>query len=412
MESDEDDQGVALDPYGYPIDARQRGFAGDELYFTGYDLGQHRRGSYRNGYYDEQDSEEDAYARGGAVYDGREEALAQAAYDRIARARATGKTNVNLSVEEMEVLERRRGVQQPAPLPPPQQIASPPATPVKTPKGKSRNNSSASLSSQKGRKKITSGVGSSTPPSSKSNSKAKVGRKGSVEQALPYPTNAQHPGPLVSGPNGMMYAPVGYYPPPSPELARVQPGATRPRSRSTSKHSRRESTPPEQLYAYPPRYYPPPAGMRPPSSGSNRSAQEELDWYPPPPPPGNGRMRSASNAHQYRLPDDYAAGPSMPAAQGRRSVGGSPDVSYSTLRRAPPSSSPLAPRQAMHYSDPAVVGRKGSGLSQEVESSSGSSDDQGVQVEVLPEEKGGGYAVSRSKAKGSANEGRRRKGRK
>lgn len=403
MESDEDDQGVALDPYGYPIDARQRGFAGDELYFTGYDLGQHRRGSYRNGYYDEQDSEEDAYARGGAVYDGREEALAQAAYDRIARARATGKTNVNLSVEEMEVLGRRRGVQQPAQLPPPQQIASPPATPVKTPKGKSRNSSSASLSSQKGRKKITSGLGSSTPPSSKSKSKAKVGRKPSTEQALPYPTSAQHPSGLVPGPNGMMYAPVGYYPPPSPELARVQPGATRPRSRSTSKHSRRESTPPEQPYPYPPRYYPPPAGMRPPSSGSNRSAQEDMDYYPPP----SGRMRSASNAHQYRLPDDYA---SMPAAQGRRS---SPEVSYTTLRRAPPSSSPLAPRQAMHYSDPAGVGRKGSGLSQEVESSGSSSgDDQGVQVEVLPEAQGGGYAVQRKPVvKGSANEGRRRKSR-
>jgi len=305
------------------------------------------------------------------------------------------------------VLERRRGVQQPAPLPP-QQVISPPATPVKTPKSKSRNNSSASLSSQKGRKKL---MGTSTPPSSKSISKAKVGRKASIDHGvppLPQPT-AQHPGALIPGPNGMMYAPIGYYPPPSPEQhARVQPGATRPRSRSTSKHSRRESTPPEQLYAaYPPRYYPPPAGMRPESSGSNRSAQEDLDYYPP---PQAGRMRSASNAHQYRLPDDgYAAGPSMPATQGRRSVGGSPDgVSYSSLRRVPPSSSPLAPR----YADPAGLGRKGSGLSQEVESSSSSSgDDQGVQVEVLPEAQGGGYSVNRTTAAASrsVNEGRRRK---
>jgi hypothetical protein len=431
MGSDEDDgQGVYLDPNGYPYrDPRQRVFAGDELYFTGHDLGQHRREIYPNAYYGEEDSEDDGYYRGAAAYNGRDEALAQSAYERIAKARANGQTNINLSVEEMEALERRRGVQQLAPMqPPPLQIASPPATPVKTPKGKSssRNNSSVSLSSQKGKKKSSSLFGSSSPAKSKS----KSGRKMSVssDQAAPYSPVGLPPG-YVAGPNGMpmpmpmpMYAPMPYYPPPSPELARAQ--ETRDRSRSTSKHNRRASTPPEPVYAqYPPRFYPPPGGMRPGSSSSNRSYQDEADWYAhaaaaQPPHQPTSRSRAGSSA-QYRMPDDYA-GPPMPASQGRRSLGGngSVDINYSSLRRIPPGSSPLAARPGAppmhHYSDPAAASRKGSGLSQEVDSASStsgsSSDDQGVQVDVVADPRGhNGYTVGKTTTKGS--DVRRRKSR-
>jgi hypothetical protein len=350
--------------------------------------------------------------------------LAQSAYERIAKARAQGQTNISLTVDEMEALERRRGVQQPAPVqPPPLQIASPPATPVKTPKGKSssRNNSSVSLTSQKGKKKSNSLFGSSTPPAK---SKSKSSRKMSVssDQSAPFPPVAPPPGYALAGPNGMpmpmpmpMYAPMPYYPPPSPELARAQ--ATRDRSRSTSKHNRRASTPPEAVYAqYPPRFYQPPPGMRPGSSSSNRSFQDEADWYAhaAPPPQPTSRSRASSNA-QYRMPDDYAGQP-MPAAQGRRSMSGNGpvDVNYSSLRRIPPGSSPLAARPVpypMHYSDPAVVGRKASGLSQEVDSGSttsgSSSDDQGVEVEVLPDARGNGYTVGKTSTK--ASDARRRK---
>jgi hypothetical protein len=427
MGSDEDDgQGVYLDPNGYAYrDPRQRGYAGDELYFTGHDLGHHRRESYPNAYHGEGDSEDDGYYRGAAAYNGRDEALAQSAYERIAKARAQGQTNINLSVEEMEALERRRGVQQPAPVqPPPLQIASPPATPVKTSKGKTsaRNNSSVSLSSQKGKKKSSSLFGSSSP----AKSKTKSSRKNSVssDHAPPFSPAVPPPGYVLAGPNGMpmpmpmsMYAPMPYYPPPSPELARAH--GTRDRSRSTSKHNRRASTPPEPVYAqYPPRFYPPPGGMRPGSSSSNRSYQDEPDWYAHAagsPLPPTGRSRACSSA-QYRMPDDYA-GPPMPAPQGRRSLGGngSPDVNYSGLRRVPPGSSPLAARPGappMHYSDPAVTSRKGSGLSQEVDSAStgSSSDDQGVQVDVRADAKGNGYSVGKTTTKASSD-ARRRKSR-
>lgn len=438
MESDEDDgQGVYLDPNGYPYrDARQRGFAGDELYFTGYDTGQHRRESYPNAYYGEGESEEDAYYQGGrSAYRGREEALAQSAYERIAKARASGQTNINLSVDEMEALERRRGFQQPAPVhPPPLQIASPPATPVKTSKGKSssRNNSSASLSSTKGKKKSSSlfggggGGGPSTPPS-KSKSKSKSSRKMSVSSDQPPPFSPGPPPPqnyIVAGPNGYpIYAPgMPYYPPPSPELSRAHPPTTRDRSRSTSKHTRRGSTPPEPVYAphqqpqYSPRFYhgPGPSG-RPGSSSSSRSYHDDQDWYPPPTPPqAAGRSRAASNAM-----------PPSPAAPGRRSLGSPAEINFAALRRVPPGSSPLAWGDSAAFPGGPGGRMRGSGLREEVgeaseeESSGGgeSSEDQGVQV--LPEAgrystgggAGGGVGRTVSKGASAGAEVKRRKAR-
>lgn len=234
---------------------------------------------------------------------------------------------------------------------------------------------------------------------------------------------------MVPGPNGsQVYAPIGYYAPPSPEYAR-SPSGSKAGSRSGSKHSRRESTPPERTdpYAYPPRYYPPPPGMRPESSHSNRSLPDDPDWYPPQP-----RNRSASNAGPYAAyppPADYDPPLTMPAAQGqRRNVSGPADVRYASLRRVPPSS-PLAPRRPephAAYSDPVAQGRRGSLLAQQSRdvdaSSSSSSDDQGVQVDILPDA-AGGYSISRAPAEQvrpaqpppppapSGNEGRRRKGR-
>ncbi|KAK0273086.1 Prenylated Rab acceptor 1 [Friedmanniomyces endolithicus] len=420
ISEDEDGQGVLLDLHGYAIrDGRQRGFAGDELYFDGYDIGrdrQRRRQVYDYG--DNFDSEGEYYDRRTGVSDSaaaaardRDEELMQTALARIAAARTRGKSNVNLSPEEMEALERRHRGQPPERTPPPV-LLSPPATPAKTPKGKvgSRTSSSTSLAAQR-KKKGSSSISSPA----KSNSKAKVERKVSAEQqASPYTPGAGPPGIMVPGPNGVpVFAPLVNYPHlSSPELTRA--GAARPRSRSTSKHSRRDSTPPERVDRYTqypsPYYMPPPPqqqrGLRP--EYPNRSTQQdEMDYYPPPP-----RHRSASTAAaQYaplhrRTSDDYDLPPPLPplpAAQsgggggGRRHVSGPPDVRYASLRRVPPASSPLAPPQrpgpGVHAaSDPAVFGSgggggwKGSGLGRGVVrggssgSSSGSGEDQGVQI--------------------------------
>jgi PRA1 family protein 1 len=400
-----EDEGVSLDPHGFASrdavlrqqrTAEDNAFVSDELYFDGYDLGQDRQHARRSVYdmaeYEEYDSEEQAF-NGRSTSMG-EEALIRSALERIRQARAQGKTNVSLTSEEMEALERRQGLASPAPAPAPAAaLVSPPATPAKTSKAKtngSRSSSSTSLAGQKNRKKASY----SSP--AKSNSKAKVDRKPSAEQAPSYPPGA---GIMVPGPNGVpVFAPLVNYPPPGPETSRS--GAARPSSRSSSKHSRRESTPPERTEAYaqfPPRYYAAPAGMRPPSSSSNRSFQDDLDWYPPP-----GRNRSASNVPYMRPGEDYDP-PVLPAAQGRRNVSGSADIRYSTLRRVPPSSSPLAPRpNAQHAnSDPLAAGsRKNGMIGSKLErtstgSSSSSSDDQGVQVNIVPDASGG-YLINRA----------------
>ncbi|KAI5358522.1 hypothetical protein Slin15195_G109700 [Septoria linicola] len=345
-------------------------------------------------YYDdisEQEDERYQQHRSYAARD-REDSLLHSALDRISRARREGKGNVNLSLEEMAALERRNG-QRSEPLPPSSALVSPPATPARSSKDKekekvrpgSRSSSSTSLKNQKGRKGSTSSLLFGSP--AKSNSKAKVqrespSRKNSDPQALVHPQGGMPPREsMIAGPNGVMYAPVGYFAPASPELARAQPSD----SRSSSKHSRRESTPPE-TQAFPPRYY------RPESSGSNRSmAQEDMDWYPPP-----SRTRSASNAQQWAAYEYDTAAPPMPAAHhGRRNVSGPPapghlppypnDLRYAPLRRVPPSASPLSQQRSARES-------YGSGLRRVETSSSDSSDGQGVQIDIL-EDSHGGYAI-------------------
>ena len=342
----EDLQGVALDSNSFAArDARARGFVSDELYFDGYDIGQNRITrvpTYEQiQYTDEIDSDELEYRDRTALIHhlpakDRQDVLVQSAMERISKARTKGKTNVSLSVEEMEALERRNS-QQPEPTP---TLASPPATPVKGVKGKtsSRSSSSTSLAAQKTRKRGNSFFGTSSPATPKSGSKPKVNRKSSAEQAVPMQLSQVPPGVVLQGPDGTpFYAPIGYYAPPSPEYLRSPKSS----SRSTSKHSRRESTPPERSEAYTqqfsPRYYAAPA-VRPPSAGSRNAHPDDPDAYVV-------RNRSSSNAqhHLSSAEDNAKIASSVPAAHERRHVSNPADVRYATLRRIPPSS-PLAAR--------------------------------------------------------------------
>ncbi|RMY34670.1 hypothetical protein D0865_14123 [Hortaea werneckii] len=456
-----EDEGVMLDAQGYYAWRDGRHARGpDELYYTGYDLGQdrpRRRMTYdyqqaHNGF---DPSVDEAYGRRGTGQriSSREQVLADGALERIARARQKGKTNINLSVEEMEALERRRGGSQlpepPPPIPASMPHPTPPTTPGKTPKSSSsksgsRSNSSTNLASQKLKSKKTSLFGgsssnqASSPSPAKSNSKAKVNRRPSTSDhhAGPPPSfpgggNAGPPGIMVPGPDGKpMFAPLVNYPPLPNAGAEYSRGGG---SRSSSKHSRRESTPPERLgggaagagaAGY---YYATNAGGRPESSGSNRSfsdmgpgAAGDFGWYPSP----SSRQRSGSAAaHQYpyasprpstgSMPpqgydDDYMGSPPMPAAHPsphytqRRPVPSHPsssstgyNVQYSPLpRRVPPSSS-------SSFTSGGGGGRRSmgtpgtSGLNYEVEpTSSGPSSDeddqQGVQVNIAPEVAGPG----------------------
>ncbi|PCD19683.1 hypothetical protein FGRA07_05432 [Fusarium graminearum] len=93
-------------------------FASDPLRFTGTDVGNSERGLVRRGHYeDSEDSEDDSdssedeefeqYLAELASHDP-EEALVQSAMHRIERAKAKGRTDVDLNDEEIAALERRR----------------------------------------------------------------------------------------------------------------------------------------------------------------------------------------------------------------------------------------------------------------------------------------------------------------
>lgn len=353
-------------------------------------------------------SDEERYSPPGRDRE-REEALMQSAYARIARAREKGKTNVNLTQEEMQALERgrmaegrmmeerrtsgpqqileRRTIQQPelavAPL------ATPPITPAaaissrtkdKVKASSSRSSSAASLASQKkSSSRKSSNLLLASPPA-KSNSKAKVTRKGSIHMDQPPPM-MEAPLPqappgmrLINGPNGVpVYAPVDYY----PAAQRMSPSASR--SRSGSQHRReRDSVTPPRNSEYPPtsistRY-------RPGSSSSLRddgSGDAAYDWYGPP-----ARRRSGSNARSYQnVPYGYEYG-ERPRSQQQAEHYSEP-VRYASLRRVPPNlTSGLGRERPLQR-----VSTSGS-------SGSSGSEEQGVRVEVLAGE-GGGYAVQR-----------------
>ncbi|GAB7349657.1 hypothetical protein MBLNU459_g0332t1 [Dothideomycetes sp. NU459] len=413
--SDEDDgQGVYLDPANFmsrSTQGGQAGFTGDELYFTGYDLGQARdgrgsgNGSYEDivygeyGYSEEEERayyEEQRYAAYRAAWD-RETALLQSADEKLRKASKKGKNSVSLSQDEVDAMERRKQQQRDSPGP---------STPKKG-KG-SRSNSVVSLTGDKSRKKSSSTrlFGTSSPSVPKTRTPKSTRKSSNEQQGAPYASNNPPPAFMVAGPDGVpLYAPVGYYP--SLDNIRSSPSASRPGSRSVSASSRRQVTPPyENNYPpYPSRFHGPPSDLRPPSSSSSSR------------PPSDDALRVPRNrsASTVPYPQDLFGAPAVPAVQSRRNVSGPPDISYAKLRRVPPSS-PLAAREASTNTGQEWPPRTDSRRSRGSSSSSTDDDGEGVRVEIVPEGDGDGYRIDRKpvgEGAGSGNSGaRRRKGRK
>jgi len=128
-------------------------FAGDELYFTGFDLGSARRLGYEDqdhvqdfarpedDYYEFERRRYEAYV---TAMQEREEELVRSAQDRLRKAKGKGRSRPSLTQEEMDALERQRIYQQ--------RQRSP--TESRTP-GKDRSSSSSAVNhdSDKGRRK-------------------------------------------------------------------------------------------------------------------------------------------------------------------------------------------------------------------------------------------------------------------
>ncbi|MCJ1471867.1 hypothetical protein MMC13_000508 [Lambiella insularis] len=367
--SSDDGQGVGLG----------RSFAGDELHFTGADLG--------GGVGNERDYEFSDSSEGsgdGMEHDtgsgtamqlalrDKEEVLVQRAMERIRRAQLLGKTNVKLTPPERDALERKF-----------QNDAAKAKRPtLKTKSSGERRSSGRSSGSQSvvpltaGRRKSRSGLGGTSNERQFHN----------IEQAGP-------PGFLVAGPDGRpIYAPFGYYPP-SP----VSPygPSSHPGSRTGSTHSL-QHTPPlpqAQTRGSQKRYFSVPEQQVQSSSGSRgtsspRPLPDDPDWQP--------RARSTSNlAYPADLHRYAAYSPPLPQipsqyAQPRRNVSGPPQVGYPGLKTD-------AQRPYGAISDPSFLRREysGEGDQQGTSSEDDLEDDdeegQGVHVDVVSY--GQGYSV-------------------
>ena len=376
---DTDTQGVGLE-FG------KRRFASDPLQFTGVDLSSTKA---RRGYaYETDESSEDSEmsevegtnALQIALRD-KEEALVQSALARIRRAQERGKMEVKLNQDELDALEKRRKRMQSA------------AT-TKARKGSGSSGGSGSERRNRSDRQLV------TLPISAEPISRKKGKSRRSEQVAPHPPAATNPpGMLVAGPDGLTYAPLGYYP---PQAGGSRNSPSRPRS-ATSQQLR--GTPPPQLaHSQGPSIRHVSDNTRPTSSsssGSRRPLPDEEGWVP-----ARSRRNSLSSQPHGIDPFEYQTSSSHPppipqqyiqSSSGRRNVSGPADVSYSSLRRSPPITAGYPAAARGPASDPALR-RKSSGRDQievevqdSLESSSeeeeDESDDLGNGVQVYAEER-------------------------
>jgi hypothetical protein len=353
-ESDEDTQGVGLN-----FDRKR--FSSDALLLTGGDLGPASR--VRRSYIyqsEEEDSEEDLdeLDEEGSVLQialrDKEEALVQSALARIRRAQAKGKREVRLNQEELDALEKRRKRMQLA------------AT------SKAKNGSGSGGGSERKRRSEQNLISVPIEPRSRKSIQPRRSEEHVSHSAAP-------PGMLISGPNGVTYAPLGYY---SSQSGSNRNSPTRPRSATTS-HSR-SGTPPQFMYQQnQPRQF---SEQRPTSSSSTSSRRplpDEEDWVP-------RRSSISSQSYpidpfEYQVSSDHipSLSPQYTHPSSRRIVSGPPEISYSSIRRSPPQagypSSSRAPA-----SDP--VPRTRSFRRDSSSEDDDASDDQGNGVQVFVEE--------------------------
>ena len=334
-DTDEDDlHGVELDR-GYA----QKRYVSDELHFTGMDLGSGKARQRRseNVYNEHSDSEAYGYDNDPTtrrpynvqfMLREKEDQLVERALERIARARAMGKTNVKLSQAEIDALERAERRQQ---MPPP-----PPELPAPLPKPAAKNKKSVPPKAKVAERKKAS-KSSNNSPKINAIEPARRGRSSTDVQEdalIPYPVMPEQYGP---GRGAVVPAP-NYYAPPQPPTRRSR-GSSRPNSRAASSHPQRQPPTANQPLAYHQhpyfqgRYYSTPDFVQESRRGSassqaSRPDPAEPDWEP--------RARSTSNVinypinqlpkptHRVRVPRFDPNDPRFASPNPRRVVSGPP----------------------------------------------------------------------------------------
>ncbi|CAD0110283.1 unnamed protein product [Aureobasidium uvarum] len=352
-ESDDGYQRVYLDPAAFKSRSADRlpreEFTGDELLFTGYDLGSgrgeravddiaHERRQY-------QPHDDDFYHDNARTRPSREDALVESAREKLRRARVKGKTNVSLSVEEMAALERSST--QP-------RDTSEPNTPSKNRTRGSRSSSTTSLASTRPRRTSIGLFGGTSPSQSRSRTPKNSRKPSNEQQPVARASGSTPPAFMIRGPDGVpMYAPAEYYPSPVS-------------SRRPSSNSNRNVSPPYEAYSA--RGYGP--ELRAPSSSSSRAPYDENAW---------SSLNRAPPGVAY---PDMSGPSSSPGAQYYQAPIPSSDVSYAKLRRAP-QGSPLSNVEAAVDQREREV-RMASGARPGSSGSSSDDSGQGVRIEVEP----------------------------
>jgi hypothetical protein len=307
----------------------------------------------------EDESDEDGAEGGGRrpssslVRRDSDQLIAQRALDRIDRAKAKGKSSVNLTHEEIEALEKRHA--RPSSSSPERQRRG---SGDKADKRRSPSGNNRAWTRKRGSRR-SSLIASSSTALAPAKQRVKDGRK---KQTLPpddtYPAGGQMPPGFMSmGPGGVpVYSPLGYYnaqPPPrrtASDSNRYSPPKSGDSSRSTSASSRRGQ----------PSYEAPPYPSSRNSMARPPSAYSEADYWPPP----------------------YGQYPPYHPHDARRVASGPPNVAYSNVyRRVPPTTSARGRVQAS-TSEPALqyAERGPSGLGNEYEPSSATSEEDDVDM--------------------------------
>ncbi|THZ04165.1 hypothetical protein D6C93_02607 [Aureobasidium pullulans] len=373
-ESDDGYQRAYLDPAGFKSRSADRlpreGLTGDELLFTGYDLGSARGERERDdiGYEGrpQRQYEDDHYRSNASTRPSREDALVQSAKEKLRKARVKGKTNVSLSVEEMAALERSSTQLR---------DSSEPSTPSKNKTRGSRSSSTTSLTSTRPRRTSVGLFGSTSPSQSRSRTPKTTRKSSNEQQPVARTSGSTPPAFMIRGPDGVpMYAPSDYYPSPVS-------------SRRPSSNSNRQITPPYEAYSA--RGYGPELRAQP--SPSSRAAYDENAWASSSRPPAGASY------------PDLFGGTLPPGGQSYQTHVPASDVSYAKLRRGP-QGSPLSNVEAAadRWEREGEIGAR-------PPSSGSSSDDsgQGVRIEVEP-----GYGFRRVPVSSKSSGTVRRKGRK
>jgi PRA1 family protein 1 len=288
-------------------------FISDDLHFTGIDLGSSRARPRRSDpnfeddsdYFEDEGNDDESEARAPPrmqlMLKEKEDILVERALERIARARALGKTSVKLSQAEIDALERLERNQQPA------AARAPLPAPKPAPKSKKAAPARTRVVEHKKSSKSDQLAGDS--PKVKATEPRRRGQSsnGAREEVLPYPLLPEDP--YGAGSGVLMHAPQGYYGPPV-AANRLAGGPSQLGSLVSSFQSLRQVQQYTQPLAYHQhpyfqgRYYANPDTMhmgRPSSSSSRASRPDpsEADWEP--------RARSSSSL--VNLPIDQLPNP-------------------------------------------------------------------------------------------------------